>query len=60
MPTNLYRGIRTIITYEDVEVYADSYSEAVELIEDDDETVKITGERDGDYKVSGHLTEITE
>lgn len=55
----LFRGTRMITIYEDVEVFASSYDEARELIEDDDETVVITGERDNDYEID-ELHEVKE
>jgi hypothetical protein len=58
--SKLYRGVRQMIVYEDVDVFADSYSEASELIENDDEEVKVTGERYIDWEVVGHLVEIKE
>lgn len=60
MNKRLFRGTRTYTVREDVEVFADTYDEARELIEDDDESVTILAERDGDYELSGHLDEINE
>lgn len=51
----LFKGTRTCVTYEDVEVEADSYDAAREAIENDAEHVKVTGEREGDYELSGRL-----
>lgn len=56
----LFRGTRTIVLYEEVEVFAASYDEAIELIEDDSEEVRVIGDREGDYEISGHLVEIKE
>lgn len=56
----LFRGTRTIVIYENVEVFAEHYDEAREKIEDDDEDVRVIGEREGDYELSGHLIEIKE
>jgi len=55
----LFRGTRQIVTYEDVEVLADTYDKAREMIEDDYEEVTIIGERESDYEVS-YLVEIKE
>lgn len=57
MKKKLFRGTRTIKTYEYVEVFTDNYDEAIEMIENDSE-VKVIDERDGDYEISGHLIEI--
>ena len=56
----LFRGTRQITIYEDVEVFAETYDEAKEMIEDDDDDVKVLGERDGGYELSGHLEEVKE
>lgn len=53
-----FQGTRTCVTYEDVEVKAENYNEAMEKIMDD-EDVKVLGERDGDYEVSGRLYKVT-
>lgn len=60
MKKRLFRGTRTIVYYEDVQVFADTYDEARELIEDDSDEVIILGERGGDYEISSHLTEVKE
>lgn len=54
----LFRGTRQVVIYEEVEVFADSYDKAREMIEDDDETVKVISERESDYEISGHLVEV--
>lgn len=51
MNKRLFRGTRQIVTYEDVEVFADTFDEAREAFEDDDEDVSVISERDGDYEV---------
>jgi len=64
MSKRLFRGVRQITTYEDVEVFAEHYDEAREKFEGDTEDVLVTGERESDYEVSeissGHLDEIKE
>lgn len=54
----LFRGVRQITIYEDVEVFASSYDEAREMIENNDEAVRVFSERDSDYELSGHLDEV--
>lgn len=56
----LFRGFRTTVIYESVEVFAETYDKAKEMIEDDDEAVKVTSERNGDCELNGHLIEIKE
>jgi len=60
MSKRLFRGVRQITTYEDVEVFTEHYDEAREKFEDDTEDVIVTGERESDYEISGHLDEIKE
>ena len=55
----LFRGIRQITTYEDVEVFAETSDKAREKFEDDDEDVKVMGEGDCGYEVSD-LWEVKE
>ena len=56
----LFKGTRQIVIYEDVEVFAATYDEARELIEDDSEEVHIVSERDSDYEITGRLIEVKE
>lgn len=56
----LFRGRRKITIYEEVEVFAETYSEAYEMLEDD-EDVTIISESDSDYEViDGPLIEVNE
>lgn len=56
----LFRGVRKLVTHEDVDVLAETYDEAMNLIVDDDDEVKVTGERYSDWELDGHLMEIKE
>lgn len=54
----LFRGVRKYTVTEEVEVFAHHSDEARELIEDDNEDVKVLNEFNDSYEIYGQLTEI--
>jgi hypothetical protein len=59
MEKRLFRGARRLVIYEDVEVFAETESEAIEMIEDDDSYVYVNEEREGDWEID-HIFEVKE
>lgn len=55
----LFRGTRIITIYEEVEIFAKTYSLAKEMIEDDDEDIKMISERSSGYECV-NLIEVKE
>lgn len=54
----LYKGTRRVVTYEEVQVEAQTYYRAMEMIEEDETGVEVLSEREGDYEVEGKLVVV--